>query len=100
MLQKTTESGVEQHQQRWDPESEVDEQKQRWDPACGVQQHQRWNIGSGVEQQQQRWNPESGVNGTAAEVGPREWSEWNIITGGTQLVEWTGRSRGGTQRVE
>ena len=44
-----------------------------------------------VEQHQQGvgWGAESGVSGTAsAEVGPREWSEWNSI------------SRGGTQRVE
>ena len=39
-------------------------------------------------EQHQRWDPESGVSGTAPEVGPREWSEWNSI------------SRGGTQRVE
>ena len=55
---------------------------------------------SGVDQQKKRWNPESGVSGTAAEVGPREWSEWNSITGGTQRVEWNSRSRGGTQRME
>ena len=51
-----------------------------------------------MEQQQYRWDPESGMSGTAAaEVGPREWSEWNSIRGGTQRVEWNSRSRGGTR---
>ena len=93
MLQETPKSGVEQHQQRCDP-------------------------GSGVEQKQ-RWDPESGVSGTAAEVEPREWSEWNSISRGVgwgaesgvsetasaevgprEWSEWNSISRGGTQRVE
>ena len=76
---------MEQHQQRLGPR---EWSEQRWDPE------------SGVDQQKKRWNPESGVSGTAAEVVPREWSEWNSITGGTQRVEWNSRSRGGTQRME
>ena len=64
-----------------------------------------------MEQHQQRWDPESGVSGTAsAEVGPREWSEWNSSSRGGGPREWSewnsisngwdpenGVSRGGTQ---
>ena len=90
MLQKTSDSGVEQHQQRCDPGSGVEQQKKRWDPESGVEQkQQRWDPESGVEQKQQRWDPENGVSGTASpEVGSGEWSEWNSS------------NRGGTQRVE
>ena len=57
-----------------------------------------------MEQHQQRWDPESGVSGTAsAEVGPREWSEWNSSSRGGDPesgVSGTASAMVGTQRME